>query len=126
MVGRSHECDIPQDVPAQPHLTAAKFDGATTLIGIDKAVNALVENGLAVYEVDADQLEALKPDVIVTQNQCEVCAASLADIEATVCQGTGRVGSARHIILSVGRSAPAFSASSNVRANASRACSAWR
>ena len=90
MVGRSHECDFPQDILALPHLTAAKFHGAKTSLAIDKAVKALVENGLAVYEVDADQLEALKPDVILTQDQCEVCAVSLADVEAAVCQWTGR------------------------------------
>ena len=90
MVGRSHECDFPPDILILPHLTAAKFHGAQTSLAIDNAVKALVANGLSVYEVDANQLEALKPDVIVTQDQCEVCAVSLADVEAAVCQWTGR------------------------------------
>jgi iron complex transport system substrate-binding protein len=88
LVGRSHECDWPPSVLDLPHLTAAKFHGAKTSLAIDTAVKALIENGLAVYHVDADQLERLKPDVIVTQDQCEVCAVSLADVEAAVCQWT--------------------------------------
>jgi iron complex transport system substrate-binding protein len=88
LVGRSHECDWPPAVLELPHLTAAKFHGAKTSLAIDKAVKALIENGLAVYHVDAAQLEQLKPGVIVTQDQCEVCAVSLADVEAAVCQWT--------------------------------------
>ena len=88
LVGRSHECDWPPSVLGLPHLTAAKFHGAKTSLAIDAAVKALIENGLAVYHVDADQLERLKSDVIVTQDQCEVCAVSLADVEAAVCQWT--------------------------------------
>ena len=53
---------------------------------VDKAVRSLVEHGLAVYDVNADALEKLKPDVILTQDQCEVCAVSLADVERAVCQ----------------------------------------
>ena len=49
-------------------------------------MRSLVENGLSVYEVNAEALEKLKPDVILTQDQCEVCAVSLADVERAVCQ----------------------------------------
>lgn len=90
MVGRSHECDFPETVLALPHLTAPKFHDAKSSLAIDKAVKTLVEQGLAVYEVDAARLESLQPDVIVTQDQCEVCAVSLADVEAAVCQWTGQ------------------------------------
>lgn len=90
LVGRSHECDFPESVLALPHLTAPKFHGAKTSLAIDRAVKSLVEQGLAVYEVDAARLELLAPDVILTQDQCEVCAVSLADVEAAVCQWTGR------------------------------------
>jgi iron complex transport system substrate-binding protein len=89
MVGRSHECDFPGGVPALPQLTRPKFKVGGGSLMIDKAVKTLVEQGLAVYEVDAARLEALKPGVILTQDQCEVCAVSLADVEAAVCQWTG-------------------------------------
>ncbi len=88
-VGRSHECDWPAKVLDLPDLTRAKFKvhGATSA-EIDRSVEELVEEGLAVYEVDAAQLKALAPDIILTQDQCEVCAVSLADVERAVCSWT--------------------------------------
>ncbi len=93
MVGRSHECDYPHEALKLPQLTRPKFNVSGGSPAIDKAVKTLVEQGLAVYEVDAARLEALRPDVILTQDQCEVCAVSLADVEAAVCQWTGRAAS---------------------------------
>ena len=94
-VARSHECDWPPEVAALPAITRPKFQVAGSSGDIDKAVRALVERGLAVYEVDAEALRALDPDVILTQDQCAVCAVSLADVERAVCSW---VGSAPRII----------------------------
>lgn len=95
-VARSHECDWPAAVLDLPSLTRPKFQVEGASSGeIDKAVRTLVENGLAVYEVDADDLQRLAPDVIVTQDQCEVCAVSLSDVEQAVCSW---VGSAPRIV----------------------------
>jgi iron complex transport system substrate-binding protein len=85
-VARSHECDWPPSVLKLPAITRPKFRVEGSSADIDKAVRALVEHGLAVYDVNADALEKLKPDVILTQDQCEVCAVSLADVERAVCQ----------------------------------------
>jgi iron complex transport system substrate-binding protein len=68
-----------------PAITRPKFDVDGSSDEIDKRVRSLVERGLSVYEVDADALEKLKPDVILTQDQCQVCAVSLADVERAVC-----------------------------------------
>jgi len=87
-VARSHECDWPANVLDLPALTRPKFKVDGSSRAIDEAVRSLVEQGLAVYEVDADSLKALAPDVIVTQDQCEVCAVSLADVERAVCSWT--------------------------------------
>ncbi|MDX2202747.1 MAG: cobalamin-binding protein [Hyphomicrobiaceae bacterium] len=89
-VARSHECDWPPAVLRLPQLTSTKFkvQGATSA-EIDRSVKGLVEQGLAVYEVDAAGLEAIRPDLILTQDQCEVCAVSLADVERAVCTFTG-------------------------------------
>lgn len=89
-VARSHECDWPPAVAALPQLTRPKFlvHGATSG-EIDRSVRALVEQGLAVYEVDAERLREIAPDVILTQDQCEVCAVSLADVEQAVCAWAG-------------------------------------
>lgn len=88
-VARSHECDYPPSVLELPAITRPKFKVEGSSAEVDKAVRSLVERGLAVYEVDADALEALKPDVILTQDQCEVCAVSLADVERAVCTFVG-------------------------------------
>lgn len=90
LVGRSHECDVPVDIVALPALTAAQFDTGLSSRRIDDAVKNLVRDGLAVYSVDQDTLRALAPDVILTQDQCEVCAASLKDVEAAVCDWVGQ------------------------------------
>jgi iron complex transport system substrate-binding protein len=90
LVGRSHECDSPESVTSLPALTKTKLDKGLPSRAIDTAVKSLVGDGLAVYQVDEAQLRALAPDVILTQDQCEVCAASLKDVEAAVCEWVGR------------------------------------
>jgi len=90
LVGRSHECDFPPDVRDLPALTEPKFPTDGTSYEIDQRVKAIVQEGTSVYRVFADQLAELEPDVIVTQDQCEVCAASLADVEKALCDWTGR------------------------------------
>ncbi len=88
-VARSHECDYPATIHELPQLTRAKFKvhGATSA-EIDRSVKGLLEQGLAVYEVDADRMRGLRPDIILTQDQCEVCAVSLADVEQALCTWT--------------------------------------
>jgi iron complex transport system substrate-binding protein len=89
-VGRSHECDWPPQVLALPQLTKARFkvEGATSA-EIDTAVKSLVSQGAAVYEVAEALMRSLSPDVILTQDQCEVCAVSLADVQKAVSGWSG-------------------------------------
>jgi iron complex transport system substrate-binding protein len=84
LVGRSHECDHPAIVRDLPAVTRPKFALDGTSYAIDQRVRALVEQGMAVYAVDADLLVALEPDVILTQIQCEVCAVSEGEVIAAV------------------------------------------
>jgi iron complex transport system substrate-binding protein len=77
LVGISEECDWPPDVRGLPVVTASRVD--TTRISsfeIDKAVREAVGDGRPLYAIDRDLLEALKPDLILTQNLCAVCAVS--------------------------------------------------
>ena len=90
LVGRSHECDYPADVLGLPALTEPKFKVEGTSVEIDARVRAIVRDGLSVYRVDGEALKGLAPDVIVTQDHCEVCAVSLSDVEAATCTWTGR------------------------------------
>jgi len=84
LVGRSHECDFPALVRSLPVCTSPKFDPSASSLEIDRSVRALVENALSVYRVHEKTLQTLRPDVIVTQSQCEICAVSHSDVEASV------------------------------------------
>ncbi len=81
LVGRSHECDFPPGVEHLPILTEPKLDASATSARIDDRVKQLVRDGLSVYRVDAEKLRELRPTVILTQDHCQVCAASLRDVE---------------------------------------------
>lgn len=86
LVGRSHECDFPEGIESLPVLTAPKFNPGGTSLEIDKEVSEILRYGLSVYQLDVEKLEALKPDYIITQSQCEVCAVNMKDVEAAVCE----------------------------------------
>ncbi len=75
LVGISHECDYPPEALDRPRLSRARFDPTHLDSGaIDAAVRrAMAEHG-SVYEVDAERLAALAPDLILTQAVCDVCA----------------------------------------------------
>src|SRR5262249_6369234 len=89
LVGRSHECDFPASIMDRPLLTAPRFDPHGSSREIDERVKASVEQATSVYQVDAERMRELAPDVIVTQSQCEVCAVSLKDVEQAVCSWIG-------------------------------------
>lgn len=75
LVGISHECDFPARILDRPRVSRPRFDPEGLDSGdIDRAVRtALAEHG-SVYAVDAERLESLRPDLILTQAVCEVCA----------------------------------------------------
>ena len=87
LVGRSHECDFPAEVASRPVLTAPKVPLSGSSGDIQRAVGAVLEEALAVYRVDAT---ALRPDAVVTQSQCDVCAVSLSDVQAALADWTER------------------------------------
>ena len=84
LVGRSHECDFPESVKRLPRCTSPKFDTAGSSADIDRRVKESLQAEPSVYAVDARLLDELRPDVIVTQAQCEVCAVSLRDVKAAL------------------------------------------
>lgn len=81
LVGRSHECDYPAEVRALPRCSDPSFAVEGTSAEIDRAVRAAARDALSIYRVDEHRLRELKPDLILTQTQCEVCAVSLEDVE---------------------------------------------
>ena len=84
LVGISHECDFPESIRDRPVLTRSRIDPSASSRAIDAAVRAVIRDAISIYDVDADRLAALAPDVIVTQDLCEVCAVSLDDVRAAV------------------------------------------
>lgn len=84
IVGVSHECDYPKEAKEKPVLTKSKINPYKKSPEIDEDVKNIVRLGLSVYEVDLEKLREANPDLILTQDQCEVCAVSLKDVEAAL------------------------------------------
>jgi iron complex transport system substrate-binding protein len=84
LVGISHECDFPEVIRDRPVLTRSRIDLHGSSRAIDTAVRVVTRDALSIYAVDEQKLSALEPDVIVTQDLCEVCAVSLDDVRAAV------------------------------------------
>ena len=76
LVGVTHECDFPPSAREKPHLTASTLPHAANAGEIDRHVRASLHSGSSLYALDSTLLESLAPDLIVTQELCEVCAVS--------------------------------------------------
>ena len=79
MVGRSHECDWPESLSELPMLTAQRTK-ASESAEIDAEVRAALKEGTSLYTLESDTLIALAPDIIVTQDLCDVCSIDLATV----------------------------------------------
>jgi iron complex transport system substrate-binding protein len=77
LVGVTHECDFPAGVETLPHLTRSRIPASASSGEIDAMV---AEQPGSLYELNGERLAALRPDLILTQAQCDVCAVN----EATV------------------------------------------
>ena len=87
LVGVSHECNWPHGLEGLPRLTRSRIDSSADSAAIDAQVKALAATGESFYEVDADHLAALRPNLIVTQGECcDVCAVSLNSVERIVAE----------------------------------------
>ncbi|HUR26560.1 MAG TPA: ABC transporter substrate-binding protein [Planctomycetota bacterium] len=81
LVGISHECDFPPGVERLPVLTRSKVIQRAKSGDIDRDVRQVVRDALAVYDIEIDALVRAAPDVIVTQDLCDVCAVSFEDVQ---------------------------------------------
>ena len=83
--GVSHECDFPSDAVGKPKVVRSRFDPDTLSSGeIDKLVTEMMMRGENIYEVDEDTLTGARPDLVITQQLCEVCAVSFEDVQRAV------------------------------------------
>lgn len=89
LVGVSHECDFPPEAVGLPVLTRNRVSTEGSSGEIDARVRDALTRALAVYDVEEQRLAELRPDVIVTQDLCEVCAVSFADVERAVAKLAG-------------------------------------
>jgi len=99
MVGRSHECDYPPEVRLLPVVSTVQIDINVSSAEIDAQVKQMAQNkhepedpalkALSIYAIDIDRLQELRPDVIFTQTQCEVCAVSERDVIKAIARLTG-------------------------------------
>lgn len=78
VVGISHSCDA--HVPGASVVTSSKVDDSASSASIDTAVREIKGAGEPLYALDAVRIEALAPDLIITQGLCEVCAVSEAEV----------------------------------------------
>ena len=89
LVARSHECDYPPSVKQLPQASRPAFPTEGSSKAIDLAVKDRLRKALSIYEVDAEVLRRVQPDLIITQTQCEVCAVTPADVERAACDLVG-------------------------------------
>lgn len=92
VVGVTHECDYPPEAQVLPRLTSNAIDHTgQTCAAIDRHIRAAVHNGSSIYRLDESLLSELAPDLIVTQELCEVCAVSYTQVKEAVRRLPGAV-----------------------------------
>lgn len=93
IVGRSQHCSYPPGVVSRPIIVQSRIaSGRLSSRGIDQAVRALRRRGEHHYRIDVSLLRRLKPDLVVTQELCNVCAASHPEVMEAIRQLPSRPG----------------------------------
>lgn len=103
LVGVTHECDYPPTVVGKPVLTASRISHATmTSAEIDHAVRSQLDGHGSIYDLDEGLLGELRPDLVITQELCEVCAVSYKTVRqaARALEGDVRVVSLEPMTIS--------------------------
>jgi iron complex transport system substrate-binding protein len=82
LVGVTHECDYPSGVDRKPQLTASRISHQTmSSAEIDHAVRSQLDGHGSIYDLDEVRLRSLAPDLLLTQELCDVCAVSYRAVE---------------------------------------------
>jgi iron complex transport system substrate-binding protein len=90
LVGVSHECDHPPEVAGLPALTGSRLPTGGVSGELDRSVRELLRAALSIYDLDVDLLVKLEPELVVTQDLCQVCAVSYDAVCAAVDRLAGR------------------------------------
>ncbi|MGB2694490.1 MAG: cobalamin-binding protein [Dehalococcoidia bacterium] len=81
LVAVTHECDFPPDAATKQHVTRNLLAADLSSAEIDRAVLESSRDEHSIYQLDIDALVALRPDLILTQQICEVCAVPRSAVE---------------------------------------------
>ena len=85
LYGVSHECDYPAEARRKPKVVRSRFDTADhTSEEIHRLVADTVSRGESIYEVDSEVMAQARPDLVITQELCDVCAVSAEDVRHAV------------------------------------------
>jgi iron complex transport system substrate-binding protein len=84
IVGVSHECDFPPQAKTKTVVVSSRLPHDVTPAETDRLVREHVQRGQSIYAVDREKLEKLKPDLIITQDLCHVCAATPDELAAAL------------------------------------------
>ncbi len=90
LVGVTHECDFPPRVRGLPAVTNTLIPSDTSSREIDTLVRERLTKSRALYTLDLPVLEALRPNLIVTQTLCQVCAVAEDEVRAAACGLPGK------------------------------------
>lgn len=90
LVGVTHECDYPEWVSRLPKVTTTLIPRDASSRQVDDLVGARLQNQQSLYSLELDVLDALAPDLIVTQALCDVCAVAENEVQAAACKLPGR------------------------------------
>jgi iron complex transport system substrate-binding protein len=85
LVGVTHECDFPHFVRRLPKVTRTLIPAEAPSAEIDGLVREKLKANCALYSLDLPVLESLRPDLIVTQALCDVCAVAEDEVRAAAC-----------------------------------------
>ena len=81
LIGVSHECDFPEGANARPRITHCPVHNSGLTSGeVDQWVRRALCNDGTIYTIDEQLLRELRPDVILTQKLCDVCAVSYGTV----------------------------------------------
>jgi iron complex transport system substrate-binding protein len=89
LVGRSHECDNPDWVRRLPPCSEPAFDVCVSSGEIDEEVRRRLRSGEPLYHVHGELIRELRPDLLITQSHCEVCAVTPGDVQRS-CEPAAR------------------------------------
>jgi iron complex transport system substrate-binding protein len=84
VAGVTFECDFPPEASQKPVVVNTFIQSGLTPAEIDQAVRNQIAAGGSLYFVDLSKLEAMQPDVVVTQDLCRVCAVSTSDVAQAI------------------------------------------